>query len=51
MKGPDEGMRAVREAIGYGTGERFAFEPVNGVVANGASPLSVEGGDFKMHDI
>jgi SWI/SNF related-matrix-associated actin-dependent regulator of chromatin subfamily C len=50
-KEPQEAMRMMQEAVGTGTGKKFAFQPANGPATNGVGPLSAEGGDFKSIDI
>jgi SWI/SNF related-matrix-associated actin-dependent regulator of chromatin subfamily C len=51
LKEPQEAMRMMQEAVGSGTGKKFAFQAANGTAMNGIGPLSAEGGDFKSIDI
>jgi len=53
MKGPEEGMRMMQEAVGLNSGQRYGFQSASapGPVANGVGPLSAEGGDFKSIEI
>ena len=50
-KTPQEAMSMMQEAVGTGTGKKFAFQAANGTAMNGIDPLSVEEGDFKSIDI
>lgn len=46
MKGPEEGMRMMQEAMHAHSGQRVGFTNVNGAAAaNGIAPFSVDGGE------
>ena len=52
LKGPEEGMRLMQEAMGVGSGKKFSFQAANSNATNGVGPLSAEGGaDFKSMEI
>ena len=45
LKGPEEGMRMMQEAMHAHSGQRVGFTNVNGGSANGASPVGADGGE------
>lgn len=52
LKGPEEGMRMMQEAVVAGSGKKFSFQPANGNAVNGVGPLSAEGSsDYKSVEI
>ena len=42
LKGPEEGMRMMQEAVGANSGQRFGFQSATGI-ANGIGPVSADG--------
>ena len=52
LKGAEEGMRIVQEAVGTSAAKRFGFQPsLRADGANGVLPLSAEGGDFRRIEL
>lgn len=51
LKGPEEGMRMMQEAVLAQQGSRVGFSNVNGASANGASPIGGDGSESKGIDL
>jgi SWI/SNF related-matrix-associated actin-dependent regulator of chromatin subfamily C len=50
LKGPEEGMRMMQEAVGMTSGKKFGFQSTNGA-SNGVGTVAGEGGDGRASEL